>query len=80
MVVVAQRTERSHLYQYEWRYGRLVEVGEIPALAEHFPVGPLLSPTADRLLFAQRDGERSGEMFLVDLVPNAAGVWPPRCR
>lgn len=80
MVVVAHRTERSHLYQYKWRDGHWVEVGEIPALAEHFQVGPLLSSNGDRLLFAQRDGERSGEMFLVDLAPNAAEVWPPRCR
>jgi Tol biopolymer transport system component len=80
MIVVANRTERSHLYQYKWRGDRWVEVGEIPALAEQFQVGPLLSPTGDRLLFAQRDGERSGEMFLIDLAPNAAEVWPPRCR
>ncbi len=80
MIVVAHRTERSHLYQYKWRGERWVAVGEIPALAEQFQVGPLLSPTGDRLLFAQRDGERSGEMFLIDLVPNAAEVWPPRCR
>ncbi len=80
LVVVAHRTERSHLYQYKWRGGRWVEVGEIPALAEQFQVGPLLSPSGDRLLFAQRDGERSGEMFLVDLAPNADEAWPPRCR
>jgi len=80
LVVVAHRTDRSHLYQYKWRDGRWVEVGEIPALAEHFQVGPLLSSSGDRLLFAQRDGERSGEMFLVDLAPNADELWPPRCR
>lgn len=80
MVVVAHRTERSHLYQYKQRNGRWVEVGQIPALEEHFQVGPLLSPKGDRLLFAQRDGERSGEMFLVDLAPNADRVWPPQCR
>lgn len=80
MVVVANRTERSHLYQYKWRGGHWVEIGEIPALAEHFQVGPLLSPSGDRLLFAQRDGERSGEIFLMDLAPNAGEVWPPRCR
>lgn len=47
-----------------------------------FQVGPLLSPKADRL-FAQLDEqepERSGEIFLVDLLPNAAEDWPPRCR
>lgn len=80
MVVVANRTDRSHLYQYKWRGEHWVEVGEIPALAEHFQVGPLLSPNGDRLLFAQRDGERSGEIFLVDLARGADEVWPPRCR
>ena len=80
MVVVAHRTERSHLYLYKRRDDRWVEVGEIPALAEQFQVGPLLSPNGDRLLFAQRDSERSGEMFLIDLAPNASEVWPPRCR
>lgn len=80
MVVVAHRTDRSHLYQYKWRGDRWVEVGEIPALADQFQVGPLLSPTGDRVLFAQREGERSGEMFLLDLVPKASEVWPPRCR
>lgn len=80
MIVVAHRTERSHLYHYQRRDGRWVEVGEIAALAEQFQVGPLLSPNGDRLLFAQRDGEQSGEMFLVDLAPNADKVWPPQCR
>ena len=80
MVVVANRTERSHLYRYQWRSGRWVEVGQVAALAEQFQVGPLLSPNGDRLLFAQRDGERSGEIFLVDLAPDADEVWPPRCR
>ncbi len=80
MIVVAHRTERSHLYQYKQRNGRWVEVGQIPALEEQFQVGPLLSPNADRLLFAQRDGERSGEIFLVDFAPNADKVWPPQCR
>lgn len=80
MIVVANRKERSHLYQYKQRNGRWVEVGQVAAFEEHFQVGPLLSPDGDRLLFAQRDGERSGEIFLVDLVPNAAKVWPPQCR
>lgn len=80
MVVVGNRVERSHLYLYKQRDGRWTEMGQIPALAEHFQVGPLLSPSGDRLLFAQRDGERSGEMFLVDLVPGADRIWPPQCR
>jgi hypothetical protein len=80
MIVVANRTERSHLYRYKQSNGHWVEAGEIPALKEHFQVGPLLSPSGDRLLFAQRDGERSGEIFLVDLASNADKVWPPQCR
>jgi hypothetical protein len=44
-----------------------------------FQVGPLLSPRGDRLLFAQADGERSGELFLVDLVAEPDRDWPPRC-
>lgn len=80
MIVVANRKERSHLYQYQQRDGRWVEVGQIPALEEQFQVGPTLSPKSDRLLFAQRDSERSGEIFLLDLAPGADEVWPPRCR
>lgn len=80
MVVVAHRTNRSHLYLYRWQSGRWVEAGEIPAKQDEFQVGPLLSPTADRLLFAQRDGVRSGEIFLLDLVAGADPAWPPRCR
>lgn len=80
MIVVANRAQRSHLYHYRWRNDRWVEVGQIAALEEQFQVGPLLSPDGDRLLFAQRDGERSGEIFLVDLAPGADELWPPRCR
>jgi Tol biopolymer transport system component len=80
LVVVANRTNRSHLYQYKWRSGRWVEVGQIPAAEDQFQVGPLLSPNGDRLLFAQRDGERSGEIFLLDLAADADPLWPPQCR
>ena len=80
MIVVANRKERSHLYQYRQHNGRWVEVGQVPAFEEQFQVGPLLSPSGDRLLFAQRDGERSGEIFLLDLAPNADKLWPPQCR
>jgi Tol biopolymer transport system component len=80
MVVVADRSARSHLYRYRLQAGQWVEVGQIPAIDEVFQVGPLLSPTGDRLLFAQRDGERSGEMFLLDLAANPDQIWPPRCR
>ncbi|MED5618308.1 TolB family protein [Ideonella sp. BN130291] len=80
MVVVADRGDRSHLYRYARDTdGRWREQGRIPARADVFQVGPLLSPDGERLLFAQQDGERSGEMFLVDLVPAAREAWPPRC-
>lgn len=80
MVVVAHRTNRSHLYLYKSQSGRWVEAGEIAARQDEFQVGPLLSPAADRLLFAQRDGARSGEIFLLDLTREPDPTWPPRCR
>lgn len=79
LVVVADRGDRSHLYRYELRDGRWVEIGKVPAKDDVFQVGPLLSPKGDRLLFAQADGENSGEMFLVDLSPEPDRSWPPRC-
>lgn len=84
LVVVADRGDRSHLYRYRLGDdGRWVEQGRVPARAEVFQVGPLLSPRGERLLFAQADGEgggeRSGELFLVDLVPGTKEDWPPRC-
>jgi Tol biopolymer transport system component len=85
MIVVADRGKRSHLYRYR-REGsafideKWIEVGQIPADDGVFQVGPLLSPKGDRLLFAQREGEeRSGEIFLLDLTPDADKSWPPRC-
>ena len=80
MAVVAHRTNRSHLYLYTSRSGHWVEAGEIAASQEEFQVGPLLSPSADRLLFAQRDGARSGEIFLLDLLAAPDPTWPPQCR
>jgi hypothetical protein len=80
MIVVAHRTNRSHLYLYKSQSGRWVETGEIAARQEEFQVGPLLSPSADRLLFAQRDGARSGEIFLLDLVDTPDPTWPPQCQ
>lgn len=82
MVVVANRGERSHLYVFEhdsendgWR-----EHGRVPARDDVFQVGPLLSPDGKRLLFAQADGENSGEIFLADLQPGADSAWPQACR
>jgi hypothetical protein len=59
--------------------GRWSEKGRIPARPDVFQVGPLLSPKADRLLFAQADGALSGEMFVVDLAEGADWNWPPSC-
>lgn len=79
LVVVADRGDRSHLYRYTRDGERWVEQGRVPARGDVFQVGPLLSPDGRRLLFAQADGERSGELFLIDLVPGAAADWPPVC-
>lgn len=79
MVVVADRGDRSHLYVYDRRDGAWVERGRVPARADVFQVGPLLSPDGGRLLFAQADGERSGEWFVVDLRAGANRRWPPAC-
>lgn len=79
MITVSDRGDHSHLYRYRRDGDRWIEVGRIPADPAQFQVGPLLSPKADRLLFAQRHGERSGEMFLIDLVPNPDRTWPPDC-
>lgn len=79
MVVVANRGDRSHLYRYALHDGKWVEMGKVPAKDDQFQVGPLLSPNGDRLLFAQRDGADSGEMFLIDLTPAPDRSWPPSC-
>lgn len=81
MVVVADRGDRSHLYLFDRRGETWVERGRVPARDDVFQVGPLLSPTGDRLLFAQEaDGRRSGEWFLIDLVSEPDRTWPPVCR
>ncbi len=50
------------------------------ARSDVFQVGPLLSPGADRLLFAQAHGDRSGELFTFDLKPAGdSPAWPPHC-
>ncbi|MEZ0472293.1 TolB family protein [Luteimonas salinilitoris] len=80
MAVVADRGERSHLYLYDRDGDAWIERGRVPARDDVFQVGPLLSPTGDRLLFAQAEaGERSGEWFLVDLRPDPDPRWPPVC-
>jgi len=80
MITVSDRGDRSHLYRYRHEGDRWVEVGRIPADPAQFQVGPLLSPKGDRLIFAQRHGDRSGEMFLIDLTPDPDRSWPPTCQ
>lgn len=79
LVVVADRGDRSHLYRYERGAEGWVERERIAAARDVFQVGPLLSPLGDRLLFAQADGQRSGELFLIDLATQPSDGWPPRC-
>lgn len=79
MIVVADRGDRSRLYHFQKRNEQWIERGRIPARPDVFQVGPLLSPQADRLLFAQADDERSGELFVIDLSANPDTSWPPRC-
>jgi len=78
-IAVIDRGGRSHLYRFERERGRWRERGRLPAREDVFQVGPLLSPAGDRLLFAQADGERSGELFLLDLSDAPDRRWPPDC-
>lgn len=77
LVAVVNRGERSHLYAFERVEHRWIERGRIAAFGNVFQVGPLLSPGGDRLLFAQSDGARSGELFLLDLTDTPDARWPP---
>lgn len=81
LILVGQRGDgRSHLYRFAREGQRWVARGRVPARADVFQVGPLLSPKGDRLLFGQAANERdSGELFLADLRPGADPDWPPRC-
>lgn len=80
LVLVVDRGRRSHLERFTLGTdGRWTAAGRLPGRDDVFQVGPLLSPRGERLLFAQAHGERSGELFLVDLVPDATEDWPPRC-
>lgn len=49
-------------------------------IGKRVPGGALHSPDDRQLLFAQVDGERSGDLFLVDPEKNADTAWLPRCR
>jgi len=79
LILVADRGDRSHLYRFVKREDRWHEVGLVPADPHVFQVGPLLSPNAQRLLFAQATPRESGEMFLIDLVAGTREPWPPGC-
>jgi Tol biopolymer transport system component len=81
LVLVADRGDRSHLYLFtrDDTQGRWQEQRRVPALPTVFQVGPLMSPSGDRLLFAQSYGRRSGEFFLLDLQPQSNLTWPPAC-
>jgi len=81
LVVVSDRGDRSHLYRFRRDDpGRWVDQGRVEARAAVFQVGPLLSPRGEKLLFAQADGERSGEWFVSELQPGSTEAWPPDCR
>jgi Tol biopolymer transport system component len=77
LIAVIDRGDRSHLYRFERRGEHWIERERIPAHANVFQVGPLLSPNADRLLFAQAEGARSGELFVTDLAQEVDARWPP---
>jgi Tol biopolymer transport system component len=79
LVAVIDRGDRSHLYRFERRGGTWIERGRIAARPDVFQVGPLLSPDGRRVLFAQVEPGRSGEIFLSELEPGADRSWPPSC-
>jgi Tol biopolymer transport system component len=79
LIVVSDRGGRSHLYRFTRTRDGWSPPERLPGKDDVFQVGPVLSPRGDRLLFAQADGARSGELFVVDLAANADPTWPPRC-
>lgn len=79
LILVSDRDGRSHLYRFVREGGAWVAKGRIAGRDDVFQVGPLLSPQAEKLLFAEADGARSGEIFLRSLVPNSLEDWPPKC-
>ena len=80
LIVVADRGDRSHLYRFEQGRSGWVETGRVPAKPDVFQVGPLLSPDARSLLFAQAHGDRSGEIFRIHLSPPTPSTWPGPCH
>ncbi len=81
LILVADRGDRSHLYLFTRQLlsEAWAEQTRLPAHSSVFQVGPLLSPSADRLLFAQAEDTRSGEFFLLDLASAPDPKWPPTC-
>ena len=79
LIVVADREGRSHLYRYALRDGKWQAAGRVRARDDVFQVGPLLSPAGDRLIFAQKQEGRSGEMYILDLTARPDRSWPPAC-
>ncbi|WP_447724305.1 hypothetical protein [Sphingomonas koreensis] len=79
LILVADRGDRSHLYHFRRQDDAWHEAGRIAARADVFQVGPLLSPDAEKLLFAQASHDRSGEIYLTDLKPGSRETWPPQC-
>lgn len=79
LILVADRGDRSHLYLFRRKGAGWIEERRLNALPTVFQVGPLMSPTADRVLFAQADAARSGEIFLLDLSDDPDRGWPPAC-
>jgi hypothetical protein len=77
--IVADKAATSRLYRFQLRAGHWSEAGQLAARSDVFQVGPLLSPDADRVLFAQAAEELSGKMLLVDLVPTPNTRWPRVC-
>jgi Tol biopolymer transport system component len=80
LIVVSSREARWHLYRYERSGTGWIERGRVPANDEVFQVGPLLSPSGDKLLFAQATSALSGEIFLTRLAAERDPGWPPRCE
>ncbi len=79
LVVVSGLLGHSHLFRYQREGERWRFVDRIPADEEQHQVGPLLSPSADHLLFAQKTAISSGEIFLATLAKNAPQSWPFHC-
>jgi Tol biopolymer transport system component len=80
LIVVSDRGGRSHLFRHTRQGDRWSPPQRLAGRDDVFQVGPVLSPGGDRLLFAQADGARSGELFVVDLVAAPDPSWPPRCE